>query len=400
MSDVPAVLPPRKTIQLGDTEIVLLGTAHVSRASADDVRRCLAEGDFDAVSVELCPSREAALRDPDQLARMDLLEVIRQGKAGMVAASLALGAFQQRLADQFGIEPGAEMRAAISGAEARNLPVLVVDREIGVTLKRIYRRVGFFQRFALLSGLLGSLLTREKINEAEIERLKEGDMLESSFAEFAERSTALYETLIAERDRYMAAKIRSECAPGRFRRVLVVIGAGHLAGLARELAEPMPEPAAVVEALDQVPPASIWPKLIPWVIVVLIIGGFAYGFSQSPEIGWQVVLDWVLITGGLCALGSLIALAHPLTIIASFLAAPLTTLHPAIGAGFVTARVQVAMRRPQVGDFARLRTELTSLRGWWRTRVAHALLVFLLSSLGAAVGTYVAGFRIAGRLFS
>lgn len=390
---------PRKTVTLGDTELVLLGTAHVSRASAEDVARELATGNYDGVAVELCPGRQLAMSDPDHLARMDLFQVLREGKAGMVAASLALSAFQQRLAEQFGIEPGAEMRAAIHGAADAGLPLLVIDREVGITLKRIYRRVGLFQRLTLISGLLGSLLSREKIDEAEIERLKEGDMLESTFSEFAQRSSHLYEALIAERDRYMAARLQQECRPGRFKRVLVVIGAGHLAGLAAQLQSPGASPAATVAELDTVPPGSRWTKVLPWLIVALILAGFAYGFIKSPSMGWQIILDWVLINGVLCALGSAIALAHPLTIVSSFLAAPLTSLNPTIGAGFVAASVEVLLRRPQVGDFARLRSEITALRGWWHNRVARTLLVFLLSSLGSAVGTYVAGFRIAERLF-
>jgi pheromone shutdown-related protein TraB len=398
MSESATVSAPVKTVRLGDTEIVLLGTAHVSRASAEDVRRHLTAGEFDAVAVELCPSRHQAMSDPDQLARMDLFQVLKQGKAGMVAASLALGAYQQRLAEQFGIEPGAEMRAAIAGAKEAGVPLLVIDREVGVTLKRIYRRVGIFQRLTLISGLAASVISRDKIDEAEIERLKEGDMLESTFAEFAERSGMLYDTLIAERDRYMAAKLQQECAGGRFRRVLVVIGAGHLAGLAAHLEQPMAAPAEVAAELERVPEPSRWPKLLPWVVVGLIIAGFVYGFSQSQSLGWQLVLDWVLINGTLCALGSLIALAHPLTVIASFFAAPITSLNPTIGAGFVAASVEIGLRRPKVGDFARLRSELTHLRGWWHNRVARTLLVFLLSSLGSGIGTYVAGFRIAERL--
>lgn len=394
MNDAP---PATQSVTLGATEFVLLGTAHVSRASADDVRRLIDGGGFDAVAVELCPSRFRSISDPDHLARLDLLQVLREGKAGMVAASLALGAYQQRLAEQFGIEPGAEMRAAIDGARRAELPLFVVDREIGTTLKRIYRRVGFWQRFNLLAGLGASLVSSERVSEQEIERLKEGDILEATFAEFAQGSPLLYEVLIAERDRYMAARLKQELAERPLRRVLVVLGAGHLAGVRRALAEDE-APAEVVRELDSVPAPSRWPRLIPWLIVALILAGFVYGFSQNRALGWQIVWDWVLINGGLCALGSVLALAHPLTVLASFLAAPLTSLNPTIGAGFVAAAVELWLRRPQVGDFARLRLDVTRLRGWWRNRVARTLLVFLFASLGSALGTYIAGFRIAERL--
>ncbi|MDQ3397185.1 MAG: TraB/GumN family protein, partial [Deinococcota bacterium] len=199
----PAQAQPVRVVQRGETRYTILGTAHVSRASADEVERLVQSGSFDAVAVELCASRHAAISQPDRWAKMDLFGVLREGKAGMVAASLALGAFQQRLADQMGIEPGEEMRRAIRAAQALNLPLLLIDRDIGVTLKRVYRSVPWWQRFTLLGGLLASVMSSEKVSEAEIEKLKEGDMLESTFAEFAQESAAIYTPLIAERDRYM-----------------------------------------------------------------------------------------------------------------------------------------------------------------------------------------------------
>ena len=201
---------PRVDLQLGANRVTLLGTAHVSRASAEQVRDLMALGDYDAVAVELCPSRYNALLNPDELAKMDLFRVLRDGKATMVVASLALGAYQQRLADQFGIEPGAEQRQAIRSAQDSNLPVLLIDREIGVTLKRVSRNLPWWQRFGLFAGLVASLVTSEEVDEAEIERLKEGDVLESTFAQFAERERHLYRPLIEERDQYMAARLREE----------------------------------------------------------------------------------------------------------------------------------------------------------------------------------------------
>ena len=408
---------PRIDLLVGATRVTLLGTAHVSRASADQVRRLLETEPFDAVAVELCPSRYQALLDPDALARMDLFGVIRQGRVAMVVASLALGAYQQRLADQFGIEPGAEQRMAIAQARERHLPVVLVDREIGVTLKRVAANLGWWRRLELFSGLLAALVSHEKVSEAEVERLKEGDVLETSFAEFARDRQDLFQPLIDERDRYMAARLREEIDREGHGRVLAVLGAGHLKGVARYLgAEDLagteessagrpasiapPDPREIIAELERLPPPSPWPKAISWLILALILGGFGYGFAQSPELGWEVVRDWVLITGSLCALGTLLAAGHPLTILAGFLAAPLTTLHPAIGAGMVTALVELWLRKPMVGDFGRLRQDATRVGAWWRNRVLRILLVFLFSNLGAATGTYVAGFRIYDQIFS
>ena len=390
---------PIATFELGgDRRITILGTAHVSRASADKVRELLASGDYDAVAVELCPSRHNAILDPDSLARMDLFEVIRKGKVPMVTASLALGAYQQRMAEQFDIEPGAEMKAAVEVARRDGLPVLLIDREIGTTLKRIYRNVPWWKRFYLFSGLMASLVSSEKVSEDEIERLKEGDILETTFAQFADQEQDLFKPLIDERDRYMAARLMEEVGQSEHRHVLAVVGAGHLRGIQNYLNNPPGPSGEVIAELDKMPPPSRWPKLIPWLIVALILTGFTIGFMRSPELGWQMVSDWVLINGGLAALGALIAMAHPLTVIGAFLAAPLTSLNPTIGAGMVTAAIETWLRKPTVSDFSRLRKDVSHLKGWWHNRVARIFLVFILSTLGSAAGTYLAGFRIFGRL--
>jgi len=397
--DEAATTEPMATVTIGDSRVTLLGTAHVSKSSADKVRELLASGDYDAVAVELCPSRYNAIVDPDALARMDLFQVIREGKAAMVTASLALGAFQQRAAEQMGIQPGAEMRVAIEDAKQAGLPVLLIDREVGITLKRIYRNVPWWQRFNLIAGLLGSVMARDKVSEEEIERLKEGDILESTFAQFAEEEKDLFKPLIDERDRYMVARLREEIEKHPRENLLAVVGAGHLAGMVRYFQQPAESPPAEeIAELDHVPPGRGWAKRIPWLIVLLVLIGFGIGFSRSPDLGWQMVLDWVLINGGLSALGALIAGGHPLTVIGAFLAAPLTSLNPTVGAGMVTAAIEVYFRKPKVSDFGHLRSDTTTLKGWWRNRVTRTLLVFLFSTLGSAIGTYVAGFRIFGRL--
>ncbi|MGL6252051.1 MAG: TraB/GumN family protein [Billgrantia desiderata] len=390
---------PHRVVEVGGTRYTLLGTAHVSAESAEDVRRMIRSGEFDAVAIELCDARHHNLSNPDALAQQDLFEIFRQGKAGMVAANLALGAFQQRVAEQSGIEPGAEMRAALDEARALDLPLLLVDRDVGVTLKRIYHNVPWWQRMSLLTGLLGSVMSRQEVKPEEIERLKEGDVLESTFSEFATESEALYTPLITERDRYMVLRLAEQAPPGRYRNVLVVIGAGHMKGMVEHLEAPLPAaPQTERESLEATPPPSkIW-RALPWLITALVLTGFAIGFSRNTELGWQLVGEWFLINGVLSGLATLIALAHPVTVVATMFAAPLTSLNPTIGAGFVAAGVELWLRKPKVQDFSTLRHDVTELKGWWRNRVSRTLLVFLFATLGSAAGTWVAGFRIAGAL--
>lgn len=391
---------PHFSLTLHGTQITVLGTAHVSKTSAEVVQQMLDSGAYDAVAVELCPSRHQSLVKPDEMARMDLFQILREGKVTMIAASLALGAYQQRLAEQFGIEPGAEMRMALQGAREHHLPVLLIDRELGTTLKRSYRNVPWWKRFNLFAGLMASLVSREKISESEIEALKQGDMLETTFAQFADDSRELYEPLIAERDRYMAARLQSIARDGDYRHILAVVGAGHLQGIEAHLRTPSSAPAEVIRDMEQVPPPARWPKFVPWVIIALILTGFAIGFSRNPELGMSLVLMWIYINGGLAALGAIIARAHPGTVLTAALAAPLTSLNPTIGVGMVAAAVEIYLRKPNVGDFSNLRRDTMRLRGWWQNRVSRVFVVFMLTTLGSAIGTYVAGFTIFERLIN
>lgn len=398
---VPDILEgqPIERIERDGVEYVLLGTAHVSRASVAAVEAMLEAESFDAVAVELCAGRAQAMRDPEALQRMDLFQVIRQGKTGMVAASLALSSFQKRLAEQYGIEPGAEMKAAMNGADERGLPLWLADREVGTTLKRAWRSLRWREKFGVLGGLLGSVFEREDITEEDIEQLKQGDMLEGAFNEFAHNSASLYQSLIGERDQFMAAKLREYATDHPdVRRVLVVIGAGHLKGVVAQLHEQHDDPASRCAELSRMPPAARWPKWLAIGLVLLIFAAIGYAFYRSPAMGTQALLVWVLCTGGLAGLGALIAGGHPLSIVASFIAAPLKPFRPGIPAGAVGALAEVWIRRPKVADFEALRDDITHWRGWWRNRVARVFVLFMLVNIGTMIGEYVAGIHIIGSL--
>ncbi len=403
----PALLPalqgqPIERVQRDGVEYVLLGTAHVSRSSVDAVEALLEHEHFDAVAVELCDSRAQSMRDPEAFKQMDLFKVIRQGKAGMVAASLVLSTFQKRLADQSGIQPGAEMKAAMDGAEQRNVPLWLIDREVGTTLKRAWRSVGVWQRFGLLGGLLASVFEREQIEQGEIEKLKQGDLLESAFSEFASESKPLYESLIGERDAFMAARLRQEAARSapadsattQSRRVLVVIGAGHLKGLCTLLREQQGDPAWTVTELAAMPPKARWPKWLAAALVLLVFAAIGWAFHRNAALGTQALMAWVLFTGGFAALGALAAGGHPLSIVAAFVAAPLKPFRPGIPAGGISAMAEAWVRRPRVVDFDTLRDDIVHWSGWWKNRVARTLLNFFLVSVGTIIGEYSAGIHI------
>ena len=296
---------PHEVVERDGVRYTLLGTAHVSQASVDAVREAIASGRFDAVAVELDEARLQALSDTDSMAKLDLVQVIRTGKTAMFAANLALAAYQRRLAEQLGVEPGAELKRAVLEARARGMPVHLIDRDVGLTFKRASARLGFWGRAKLGGGLLAGLLADDEVAAEDIEKLKQGDMLEASFNEFASESPAVYETVIAERDRYMAARlreIREDSNQDGSREVLAVVGAGHLQGLAKHLREETGPATAIREDLESVAPKSA----IPWFTIVLstvVIGGFAWGFWHGGiDVGSDLLLQWILATGLLGAL--------------------------------------------------------------------------------------------------
>jgi pheromone shutdown-related protein TraB len=396
----PAVDPiasqPHAIVERDGVRYTLLGTAHVSRDSVAAVRAAIATDAFDTVSIELDTQRMQALSDPDALAKLDLVKVIREGKAALFAANLGLAAYQRRLAEQLGIEPGAELKAAADDARARDLPVHLIDREVGVTFKRISAKLGFFGRIRLVSGLMAGLFVDDEVGEAEIENLKQGDMLEASFGEFAKQSPALFETLIDERDQYMAARLRE--TSGDARNVLAVVGAGHLQGLARYLREETRDPREVCDGLDFVHKKN----KVPWftlVITALVLGGIAWGFWHGGyAVGADLIKQWVLFTAGLAALGCLLAGGHPLSILAGAIAAPLKPFRPGIPSGTFSALVELRVRKPAYGDFLALRDDAQTLGGWYRNRVARVVLNFILTNLGTGIGVWLAGARIVSKL--
>ncbi|GAB2503019.1 TraB/GumN family protein [Arenimonas alkanexedens] len=388
---------PHAIVERDGVRYTLLGTAHVSRASVDAVEAALATGRYDTIAVELDAQRHRAMTDPDALSKLDLFQILREGKTGLVAGNLALAAYQRRLAEQLGVEPGAELKAAAQGAESRGLRLSLIDRDVGTTLKRAFAGLGFWGRTKLIAGLGASLLAEDEVEASEIEKLKQGDYLESSFGEFAASSPPLYRAVIAERDAYMAHRLRQVGAEGA-REVLAVVGAGHLQGLESHLRAGLDPPAPLLAELDTVPSGSS----IPWftiVLVVFLFGGFAWGYWQGgAELGGELVLQWALITGVGGALGCIAAGGHPLSVVAAFIASPLTPLHPALASGNVSALVEAWVRKPTYADFLRLRDDTGKLSGWWRNRVARVLVNFFLTSFGTAIGVWVAGAYIIGKL--
>ena len=387
-----------KLVQLNKSEVTLVGTAHVSKLSVEMVEEKIGTGDYDCIAVELCAPRLENITNQAWWKNLDIYQVFKKKKAGLLLINLALTAYQKRLAERIGVEAGKEMIRAVELAREKGIRLEVIDRNISTTLHRLVTEVSFWQKFKIVGGLIAGVFVGEEISEEQVEDLKRGDMLHAVVSEFGEELPEIKRVLIDERDEYMVGRLSqiSEAfhAP---KKILALVGAGHLIGMMPNLKSP-PD-AAHLEELDRKPPPSKLGIYIGWGICVLILSMFVVGFKQSPELGGQLVITWILLNGGLCALGTLIAFGHPISIIAAFFAAPLTSLNPTIGAGMVVGLVESYMRKPKVSDFETLRDDITHYSMWWKNRVARLLLIFFLSSFGSMIGTYAAGASIVTQLW-
>jgi pheromone shutdown-related protein TraB len=392
------------TITLGGKEIKLIGTAHVSKESIEEVKKIIQEERPDMVCVELDEGRYNAITQNNHWEKLNLSQVFREGKGFLVIANLVLASFQRRLGDDLGVKPGEEMKVAVETAKEHGIPYSLCDREVHTTLRRAWARCGLWSKSKLLASLLASAFTTEKLSEQEIENLKNSNELDGMMGELASYLPSVKETLIDERDRYLASKIWTSVPPDvnktENKRIAAVIGAGHMKGLAAHLEKLFRgEEDAGVSELDVIPAPSIFSKIARFIIPAAVIALVAAGFLRAgTATGFSMMLKWVLWNGSLAAIGACIALAHPLAILVSFLGAPITSLNPFIGVGILSGLVQVTFVKPRVSDVQDIMEDAAGLKGWYRNRITRALLVFFLSSIGSSIGTFVSIPAIAGLL--
>jgi pheromone shutdown-related protein TraB len=384
------------TVSLPGREVILIGTAHVSRESIDEVAAAIRDEKPDQVCVELDAGRYTSMTQKDNWDNLNVAKVFREGKGFLLMANLVLGGFQRRMGQELGVKPGEEMRTAIDTSAELGIPYTFCDREIQTTLRRAWARCGFWSKSKLLASLVSSAFTTEKLSEAEIENLKNRSELDGMMTELADYLPLVKETLIDERDRYLAAKIWT----GGAARQVAVVGAGHLMGIKAHLERiAAGEESPDVGELDRIPPPSVLSKAAGWIIPAIIVAIIVLGFFRAGAgVSLAMLLRWVLWNGSLAALGTLIALGHPLSILVSFVGAPIATLNPFIGVGLFSGVTEAVMRKPRVSDTETISDDVSSLRGIYRNRISKALLVFLLSSIGGMVGNFISISSLAGLL--
>lgn len=369
-------------------EIVLAGTAHISQASAEEISGLILAEKPEKVCIELDDDRLRSMQNEKAWQELDVVKALKAGKGFMLLANLALSSFQKRMGDDVGTKPGSEMKTAIGTAASLGIPCVMVDRPIQVTFARAWAKNKFAGKIKLLSALLSGVFSREAITAEEVESLKSRSVMDSMMEEFAEYLPAVKEVLIDERDRYLASKIWE--AGGE--KSIAVLGAGHLEGTESWIKKIAAGGASCdVSDIAAAPPKKASSKflgaIIPLLIVLLLAAGF---FTGGAGTTLAMLAHWLLWNGSLAALGSLISLAHPLTILVSFVGAPIATLNPFIGVGLFAGLCEAWVRKPRVKDMESLSSDVTKLSGFYKNRIARALLVFFLSSLGGAIGNIIA----------
>ncbi len=375
--------------ELGQSRLILVGTAHVSKTSAELVEQTIEKYQPDVVALELDSGRFESLSNPERWKETNIYEVVKSGRAYLLLAQLALAGFQKRIASQFGINPGQEMISGIQGAEKFGSKIELIDREVKITMKRAWGNAGFFSVFRILLSLISGIFSSEKMSEEEIEALKENDALTAMMSEFDDFLPGVKDVLIDERDSYMSEKLRR--IEGQT--IVAVVGAGHVPGMKKKLGSEFD----LIE-LETVPPPKPYTKLVAWGIPTVILVMFIIGFMNSgAETGKEMVLTWVFANGTLAAIGALLALAHPLTILTAFFAAPLTSLNPTIAAGWVCGLVEAILKKPRVMDLELIGDDITNVKGFWSNRVSKILLIIAFANIGSILGTAL-GFGLIARM--
>ncbi len=380
-------------LEVDGREFILVGTAHVSRESAELVRRVIEQEKPDRVCVELDAQRYQALTQRQRWESLDIKEVIRKKQLSTLMVNLLLSAYQKKLGVKLGVMPGTELLEATRAAEENGIPVSLCDRDVRVTLRRAWRSTPFLKKTLLLSAILTSVFDEKEVTEEQIEDMLKGDVLSELMKELGEAMPALKRVLIDERDMFLTHRMRDS----EGERIVAVVGAGHLDGIKKALAE---HQTADLEAINTIPKVSPAWKWIGWGVPVAILGSIAYiGWSKGLEAAGDNALFWILANGIPCAIGAVLALAHPLTIVAAFVSAPITSLTPVIGAAYVTAFVQAWVRPPVVKEFQTVGEDLSVVRKWWQNRLLRVFLAFLLPGIGSMFGSVVGGIEIFSNLF-
>ncbi len=363
--------------------LYLIGTAHVSENSTELVEKKINELEPDVVCIELDEQRKNSIEEKNKFENIDIFKIIKNRQLFFYIGQFIMSSFQKKMSEKTGSAPGNEFIRAMEICREREIDIRLIDRNIGTTLKRAWRLTPFWQKFKFVGGML--FADDEELDSVNVEDLKQKDAIDSMVKAFGDELPSAKKVLIDERDVYLTWGIQKNLGNV----TVAVVGAGHVPGILKLIKKRIDD--ADCRAIDFVPDPSLMGKILPWVIPGIVIALFVWGFTFGrKEVAQDALTYWIMVNGSLTALGCLLAFAHPLTIIAGFIAAPITSLNPTIGAGIVTALVQAFVTKPRVKDFEQIKSKTMVFKDWWYNRVTKIFLVFIFSSIGSTIGTFVA----------
>jgi len=371
--------------------IILIGTAHISEESVQEVRQAIEAYKPDIVAVELCQRRYDSITKKDKWENTPVTALIKSNNAYFMLAQTFLASIQRKLGEEYGVEPGSEMCAAMQEAERNHVPVALVDRDITVTLKRAWRLMGIREKFRVVWEFLKAMIgyDEEELEELDLKELMKQDVISQMMEEFSKIAPSASKVLISERDQYIAQKIHEESKKGK---VVAVVGAGHLNGIKKYLQGERFD--ANLQELEQVPKKRFsWVKVVEVAIPMIFFGLIAWIIYSTGLDPWNKIKDvflvWFLVHGILSGIGVAIARGHPLSILTAFVAAPFTSLEPFFAPGWFAGLVEAKLRKPLIKDFQEL-SKIESIRGFLKNKVIRLLMVVALGNLGSIIGTIIA----------
>ena len=378
-------------LEYRDKEIILIGTAHVLKQSAELVQQVLDREKPDSICVELDEGRYQNMQNPKAWANTDVVRVIKDKKVGFLIANLFLSSYQKRIAHDLDSVVGAEMMQGIRSAQATGAALVLADRNIQVTFHRLWRSLSFWEKLKIFFSLVFSFGENSDVATTDISELLKTEVLESVMADVRKRFPKISEILISERDQHLAYKIKE--APGK--KVVAILGAAHIPGVRTEIFKDQD-----IARITRIPPSGKpWLKIIAWAVPVVIVGLFIYGFAINIQTGLQQLSSWVLWNSALAALFTALALGHPLSILTAFVAAPFTSLNPFLACGWLAGLVEGTVRKPTVQDVNNIPQDIFSFKGIFRNRFLKVLVIVIMANIGSSIGTFVAGFDIVRNLF-
>lgn len=385
MSDTPLPDSVTELVHEGTT-YYLVGTAHVSQRSVDEVKAVIDRVKPDVVCVELDQVRHDALMKENAFRDLDVFKVVREGRTLYLLAHLALASYQRRIGASLGVKPGAELLAAVKIANDRGIPVELIDRDINITLKRTWKNLGLWKRSVLLSSLVVGWDDDDKgepVTEESVEDLKEPKALSEMLTELGRAVPQIKGPLIDERDRYLASKA-VDAGRGKDK-VVAVVGAAHVPGMKAHFGAPVDR-----TELEKIPPPSLLWRVLKWGIPIAFLAALVWFWQRSDTTSLtEMMLAWILPTSIGAGALTLVAGGSVLSVLAALVVAPVAAIHPLLGTGMVVGVVEVWRRRPSVIDCEDLPEDIQTMRGFWRNRVTRILLIAVASGIGTATGFWV-----------